>query len=150
MTTPTTSIQTVIINSLPSISGSKVTYNSSKNIFLTEGHTSAAGNTYYQGIRLSDRLVINYDLGQGYAYTFLNGLKLYCFDNREKKLIGSQSYSCCVFSEQFAKEEAIRMLKDYLKSQAILQDARVEERMLTDFSEKLVAEATHKRTRLLM
>ena len=40
---------------LPALSGSSLTYNPEKNVFLTLGYTSAAGNTYYGALRLSKR-----------------------------------------------------------------------------------------------
>ena len=61
-------LATVVNAVLPALSGSKVTYNEKHNIFLSQGYTSAAGNTYFQGIRLSDRLIVNFDFGQGWYY----------------------------------------------------------------------------------
>ena len=72
----TTSLSRVVDTALPSLSGSSVTYNAQKNIFLTEGYTSAAGNTYFQGIRASDRIAIKYNIGVGYLHTFLNGIEV--------------------------------------------------------------------------
>ena len=77
-----TALQTIATKALPALSGEHVTYNAAKNVFLSQGYISAAGNMYYKAIRLSNRLVVYYDLGQGYAYTFLNGIKLYCFDGQ--------------------------------------------------------------------
>ena len=34
------------------------------NIILTEGYKSLAGNTYFQGIRMSYRIVVSYQLGK--------------------------------------------------------------------------------------
>ena len=76
-----TSLATLVNQTLPAVSNSSVTYNADRNMFLTAGYTSAAGNTYFQGIHLSNRLAIVFDIGVGYAYTFLNGMKLYCFDH---------------------------------------------------------------------
>ena len=74
-----TALQTIVAKNLPALSGESITYNASKNVFLTQGYTSAAGNMYYKAVRLSNRLMVYYDLGQGYCHTFLNGIKLYCF-----------------------------------------------------------------------
>lgn len=40
-----TAIATVAANALPALSGSSLTYNAEKNMFLTLGYTSQAGNT---------------------------------------------------------------------------------------------------------
>ena len=37
---------------LPALSGASVTYNPEKNVYLTLGYTSAAGNTYFKGSTL--------------------------------------------------------------------------------------------------
>ena len=68
-----TSLALIAAKALPALSGSSLTYNAEKNVYLTLGYTSAAGNTYYRAIRLSDRLAVYYHIGQGYAHTFLNG-----------------------------------------------------------------------------
>ena len=104
----------LVEKALPAMSGSQVTYNSQNNIFLSSGYTSAAGNTYYQGIRLSDRIIINYDFGQGYAHLFLNGIRIYGYDGNQKQLISSRSYYSQCFSEQYAKSECQNMVKEYL------------------------------------
>lgn len=78
-----TTLQTIATKALPALSGEQVTYNAAKNVFLSQGYTSAAGNMYYKAIRLSNRLLVYYDLGQGYAHTFLNGIKLFCFDGQK-------------------------------------------------------------------
>ena len=85
-----TSLSHVVDKALPALSGSSVTYNAQNNIFLTNGYTSAAGNTYYQGIRLSDRIIVKYSIGEGYAHTFLNGVEVYGYNGLDKKLIGSR------------------------------------------------------------
>ena len=66
-----TSLALIAAKALPALSGSSLTYNAEKNVYLTLGYTSAAGNTYYRAIRLSDRLAVYYHIGQGYAHTFL-------------------------------------------------------------------------------
>ena len=80
------------------------------------GYTSHAGNTYYRAIRLSDRLAVYYDLGEGYKYTFLNGITLFAWDGQKaniiaKKTWGWSNWRC--FNESEAKEESIRMLKNW-------------------------------------
>lgn len=123
---------------LPSFSGSRLTYNEKKNIILTEGYTSAAGNTYFQGIRMSDRIVVSYQLGQGYCYLFLNGIRIYAFNGKELQLIAQDFYNCNVFSEESAKQEAIKMVKSYLSNQVALTGKTVEQTMVEDMAASLV------------
>ena len=66
----------IAAKALPALSGSTLTYNAEKNVFLTQAYTSLANNTYYKAIRVSDRLAVAYNIGEGYKYTFLNGITL--------------------------------------------------------------------------
>lgn len=138
-----TTLQTIATKALPALSGKQVTYNAEKNVFLTLGYTSAAGNTYYKAVRLSNRLVVYYDIGEGYAYTFLNGIKLFCWDGQKANLIAQKYWGGCdwqVFSERFAKEQSILMLKGFLEGQLKLQGAHVNDQELASFARGLVEE----------
>ena len=138
-----TALQTIVAKSLPALSGESITYNAAKNVFLSQGYTSVAGNMYYRAIRLSNRLVVYYDLGQGYAYTFLNGIKLYCFDGQKANLIAQKYWGGCdyrIFNEQFAKEQSILMLKSFLAGQLKAQGALVSDQDLTSFARSMVEE----------
>lgn len=142
----TKNLSRVVEAALPALSGSSVTYNTQKNIFLTSGYTSAAGNTYYQGIRASDRIAIKYNIGQGYLHTFLNGIEVYGYDGQNAKLIGSRSYYCYYFNECNAKNEAIGIVKDYIIGQAKLLETTIEPYKLEEFSRQIVNGAyTHMR-----
>ena len=132
------SISRVVEKALPALSGSSVTYNAQKNIFLTEGYTSAAGNTYFQGIRASDRIAIKYNIGIGYCHTFLNGIEVYGYDGHQTKLVGSRIFNCYFFNENNAKKEAIDIVMNYMKGQAKMLGALIDNDQLTDFSAKLV------------
>lgn len=115
-----------------------MTYNQDHDIFLTQGYTSAAGNTYFQGIRLSDRLTVNYDFGQGWYYLFLNGIRLYCNDGKEKKLIASRTFYNYPFSERGARIECCEMLYNFLKGQVLMLKESVSEASLRDFSKAMI------------
>lgn len=142
-----TALQTIVAKKLPALSGESLTYNAAKNVFLTTGYTSVAGNMYYRAIRLSDRLAVYYDLGQGYAYTFLNGIKLFCWDGNQAKLIAQKYWGGCdyrIFNEQFAKEQSILMLKDYLAGQLKAQGAYVCDQEMLAFSRGMIEETQRK------
>lgn len=129
---------TVLNAALPALSGSNVTYNKEHDIFLTQGYTSAAGNTYFQGIRLSDRLIVNFDFGQGWYYLFLNGIRLYGYDGNEKKLIASRSFYNRPYSEGGAKQECMSMLLDFLKTQVKMLKQSVPVQQLEEFSRAMI------------
>ena len=130
-----TSLALIAAKALPALSGSSLTYNAEKNVYLTLGYTSAAGNTYYRAIRLSDRLAVYYHIGQG-AW---NGQKANII---AQKFWGGCNWRC--FNERSAKEESILMLKDFLKGQAKAMGSMVAESQLLDFSRNMI-EATHQK-----
>lgn len=136
-----TELSKVVETALPALSGARVCYDERSNMLQTQGYTSAAGNTYYQGIRLSDRIIINYDLGQGYAYLFLNGIRVYGYNGTEKHLIGSRSYFCCGYSEQWAMKETTDIVTDYIKSQMKLMNTMCTDEQVKQFSYQLVRAA---------
>ena len=131
-----TSLALIAAKALPALSGSSLTYNAEKNVYLTLGYTSAAGNTYYRAIRLSDRLAIYYHIGQGYAHTFLNGITLFAWNGQKANIIAQKFWG--------GKEESILMLKDFLKGQAKAMGSMVAESQLLDFSRSMI-EATHQK-----
>jgi len=142
-----TALQTIVAKSLPALSGESITYNAAKNVFLTMGYTSAAGNMYYKAIRLSNRLMVYYDLGQGYIHTFLNGIKLYCFDGQKANLIAQKywgGYDYRIFNEQFAKEQSTLMLKNFLEGQLKIQRAHVSEQETYAFARNMIEETQQK------
>lgn len=141
--------QLILANvALPSFSGSRLTYNEKKNILLTEGYTSAAGNTYFQGIRMSDRIVISYQLGQGYCHLFLNGIRIYAYNGRELQLIGLDFYNCNIFSEYSAKRLAMGLVKKYLSNQAALTGRSIENCMIEDMASSLVNETEQNQVKI--
>ena len=142
-----TALQTIVAKNLPALSGESITYNAAKNIFLTRGYTSAAGNMYYKAIRISDRLAVYYDLGQGYKYTFLNGIKLFCWDGQKAKVIAQKywgGYDYRVFNEQFAKEQSILMLSNFLAGQLKAQGAQVSNQEIFSFAYNMIEETQRK------
>lgn len=141
-------LQTIATKALPALSGESLTYNAAKNIFLSQGYTSAAGNMYYKAIRLSNRLLVYYDLGQGYAHTFLNGIKLFCFDGQKAQLIAQKywgGYDYCIFNEQYAKEQSVLMLCNFLSGQLKAQGAHVNNQEILSFACSMIEETQQKR-----
>ena len=142
-----TALQTIVAKSLPALSGESLTYNAAKNVFLTLGYTSPAGNMYYKAVRLSNRLMVYYDLGQGYKYTFLNGIKLFCWDGQKANLIAQKYWGGCdyrVFDEHFAKNESILMLSNFLAGQLKAQGRYVSNQEIFSFACNMIEETHHK------
>ncbi len=139
----TTALTLLAEKALPALSGASVTYNLEKNVYLTLGYTSAAGNTYYKAVRFSNRLAVFYDIGEGYKYTFLNGITLFAWDGTKAVIIGKRMWggdNWVSFSERFATEQTIQMLKNYLEGQAKAIGQSVSESALLSFSRQMVEE----------
>ena len=150
--TNNTSLTTIAQRILPSLSGSQLTYDAAKNIFLTMGYTSQAGNTYYRAIRLSKRLAVFFNIGEGYCHTFLNGITLFGFDGNKARIIGQKQwggYNDVFFSESFARQQSIIMLRDFLAGQAKMLGAHCTEQQLMDMSSQLITETEQPAQRML-
>lgn len=116
-----TVLSIVAAKALPGLSSESLTYNAEKNVYLTQGWTSAMGNLYYRAIRGTKGLAVFYDLGQGIFYTFLNGITLYGFDGDKPRMIAKRQWGGCnwrAFSEESAKRTCIDMLCEFLLSEA--------------------------------
>lgn len=138
-----TALESLVERALPTNSGI-VRYNSNSQMYETERHVSAAGNAYFRGIKISDRVVLEFCCGDGWYYRFINCIRIYCFNGSDKQLIASQLYSSQVYSEEFCRRECITMLSDYLKSQAELAGGIVDDSTIHDFAKQLIA-ATNQR-----
>ena len=142
-----TALQTIVAKSLPALSGESLTYSPARNMFVTPGYTCAGGNTYFKAIRFSDRLIIYYDLSQGYKHTFLNSIKLFCFDGYKSNFIAQKCWNgddWKVFSEQFAKEQSILMLCNFLAGQLKAQGAQVSNQAIFSFAYNMIEETQRK------
>lgn len=144
-----TSLALIAAKALPALSGCTVTYNAEKNVYLTLGHTSVTGNMYYSAIRLSNRLAVYYNIGEGYAHKFLNGITLFCWDGQTAKIIAKKMWGGCnnwvPFSERFAKEQSILMLRDFLQGQAKAMGKQITDQQIFSFSREMIEETQHRR-----
>lgn len=131
----------LVDKSMPAVfKNEEITFNVGKNIFLTRGCTSIAGNTYYQGARFSDRIIITQQIGEGYFYTFLNGIRIFGFNGNGTTLIAEKNYHCCIYNEAFVKKESEILIKEFLRSQAAIDGSIIQDNQLETFSQQLVAD----------
>ena len=128
---------------LPAHSG-VVKYNSRSQMYETERYVSTAGNAYFRGLKISDRVVLEFCCGDGWCHRFINCIRIYCFNGNDKQLIASQPYDSQIYSDDFCRRECIRLLSNYLKSQAELVGGVVENSTIQDFAKQLVAATNQK------
>ena len=117
----------LVDHALPELEGKSVIYNAEKKIYLTTGYTSAAGNTYYEEFRMSDRVLLKLNIGQGYAFTFLNGVSLYVYDGKTLKLAFYHGMHNVCYSEHNVEQTSIELIQNYLKSQALMMGYNYDE-----------------------
>ncbi len=142
MTMENNSLVLAAKSALPSL-GSNVTYSQVANMFLSTGYTSAAGNMYQEGLRLSKYVAVNFSIGHGYCRSFLNGIRIFTWDGQRPKLVKEKTFSCYFWSESAAKEESIGMLKEYLKNSCkMLGLGQPSDSELRRLSESLIGETT--------
>jgi hypothetical protein len=102
--------------------GTRLSISADGRKLLTEGYTSNAGNTYFAAISLTSDFVIKEDIGQGWKYTFLNGLKIY---TRNNQLIAERNFHCRVYSEEVVAQEVTDMLTEAIMDAAKRQKIQV-------------------------
>ena len=147
MITNSTSISLVAAKALPAIAGSSLTYNAEKNVFLTPGYTSLADNTSYRAFRFSNRLIVEYEICEGHYLTFLNSIKLYCWDGQKPCLIAQRnwgSYNWVSFSERFARQQSIEMIGEFLAGQLKSLGQHASDSQIHDFAQQMFEETQRK------
>jgi hypothetical protein len=111
----------------------------------TVTYTSENGNTYFQKMRFTNHLAISYNIGEGYAQKFLNGITIYGWDGAQVNVIARKDFkgaNAIVYNAEKAKHEAAEILKDYLLKQAKNNGIDLDVKMASDFSIRLVEEAS--------
>lgn len=98
------------------LSNLNLSYSKFSNTHVTNRYTSEAGNSYFSSLRISDGILIKEDIGQGYKYGFLNGIKIY--SRTAKKLIASRSFHKVIYSKEYMKSQVEIMLFKVLKDQS--------------------------------
>ena len=136
-------LATLVERALPSKSEA-IRFNNRTQMYETERYVSAAGNAYFRGIKLSDRIVLEFCCGDGWYHRFINCIRIYCFNGDERQLIATRTYYSQFFNEEFCYHECIAMLGNYLKSQAELVGGVVEDTTIQDFSKQLIAATNQK------
>jgi hypothetical protein len=79
------------------------------NMFSTQGYTSLAGNTYFQGIQISQELIVKVNFGIGHSRDFINGIKIYTADDN-RLLLAQEGYNCFFFSQEALRAELCRLM----------------------------------------
>ena len=116
-----------------------INYSEKANAFLSSGYTSAAGNTYFNALRFAEGIVIKEDVGIGYAYKFLNGLRIYSL--KDKAMLADRTYHNRIYSKHTLKQQAVNMLLEVLHDAAKKEKMNLNESQATKEIEKIIDSA---------
>lgn len=105
-------------------------WNESLKMFITDEYESASGNRYYNGIRISNRIVIVEHIGMYHAFNYLDGIDIYMFDDEQRKLIAQEKYDKQFYDVNFIREASKRILRNYARSQAALTGTQITDEMI--------------------
>lgn len=106
----------VILKSLTNVLPANLSYSAKSNAFLSNGYVSAANNVYFNAIRFAEGIVIKEDVGEGYAHTFLNGIRIYALESRT--LLADKAFHCAYYSKEKVLRESKEMLIELLNDAA--------------------------------
>lgn len=93
-------------------------YSDSQKMFLSSHYTSASGNMYYKGLRLSDRIVMVEKVGLYKNFSYIDSVEVYAFDGDSKVLVGKVDYDKVFYNVARIKEDTTAIIANYLESSA--------------------------------
>ena len=109
-------------NALPSLM-TNYTYDEFDRMFHTPAYVTDRA-AYYQGARISDKIAVVFDFGNGYYYRFLNGVRIYGSDgNGGTKLLAHKQfpmYCGRIWSEREGRETTLSLLTGYIQDQCVV------------------------------
>ena len=117
-------------------------WNESQHMFITDQYTSAAGNTYYLGVRFSDRFVTILHIGLYHNWTYINEVEIYAFDEHERKLVGKTTLDQ-YYNEDLIRSTTERLLKNYVEGQMKLNGCTIDQKQLDGQVKDLVDMSYH-------
>jgi hypothetical protein len=106
----------MILSKITGLQSNNIKFSAEANAFLGNAYTSIAGNHYFNAVRFGEGILIKEDIGHGYKYTFLNGLRVYSI--KEKKLIADASFHCQVYNKDLVRNKVTSLLIDKLNEAA--------------------------------
>lgn len=112
-------------------------WNESQQMFITDQYTSAAGNTYYLGVRFCDRFVTILHIGLYHNWTYINEVEVYAFDHQERVLIGKTTLDK-FYDENLVRSATEALLQNYIEGQYKLQGSVFEKKELEEQVKGLV------------
>lgn len=89
-------------------------WDAEQKMYICDEYTSANGNRYYKGVRLSDNIAVLERIGQWHNWTYLSGIELYVLEQGQPRLVQKREYSKTFRKGDFVRSESQAMLEAYL------------------------------------
>lgn len=89
-------------------------WDAEQKMYICDEYTSANGNRYYKGVRLSDNIAVLERIGQWHNWTYLSGIELYVLEQGKPRLVQKREYSKTFRKGDFVRSESQTMLEAYL------------------------------------
>lgn len=113
-------------------------WNESQHMFIINEYESAAGHRYYDGVRISNRIVIVEHIGLYHSFQYIDGIDMYLFDSNDKKLMGQKKYDKQFYNIEFIRQETKNMLSNYIRTQAAFRNTPITESVLENEVNQLI------------
>ena len=108
-----------VMGSTPSaIAKTDIIWDENQRMFITNQYTSAAGHTYYLGVRFCDQFITVIHVGMYYNWTYLDGIDIYAFDGYEKRLISQKKFGKEFYNEVLVRRTVEETLANHVSAQA--------------------------------
>lgn len=114
-------------------------WNESMKMFIINEYESAAGNRYYSGVRISDRMVVVEHVGMYHSFTYIDGIDIFMFDGEELKLIVQEKYDKQFYNVDFIRDRSQMALHNYARSQAAMIGTTVPDDVLEQEVNMIIA-----------
>lgn len=114
-------------------------WNESLKMFIINEYESAAGNRYYSGVRISDRVVIVEHVGMYHSFTYIDGMDIFMYDSEDLKLIVQEKYDKQFYNADFIRERSQIALRNYARSQAAMTGETVSDEIIEQEVNRVVA-----------
>lgn len=113
-----------------------------QHMFMTDQYTSASGNTYYKGVRFSDRFATVLHIGLYHNWTYINEVELYVFDGTNHLLV-SKTRIDKFYDEDLVRNTTEDMLYSYVEGQMKLNGCQIDSKSLEVQIKTIVGKSYH-------
>lgn len=115
-------------------------YDSTQKMFLSNTYTSQSGNMYYKGIRFSERIVMVEHVGLYKNWTYIDEIEIFSFNGTNREIIGKKKFEKQFYNASEIKDEASKLVFEYLKSQMQISGANTTDENIQSMAIEVISE----------